>query len=216
MSVPAKQVGGDFYDLRFQRQHAVLILGDVMGKGMAAGMLAVTTQTALRTNAIATSPSAALASAAGFLDDNLQRTSTFITLAYVHVHLVSGDYQIADAGHGLHFILRGYAQTVENVTSEGMPIGVGVGWSEKRGTLYPGDGLLLVSDGVLELRGGTFELLQIAVARCAGANRGDVQGLIEALCAGAGALSDRDDVTAVMLQRDFSPRAALPPTPALL
>ena len=94
MSVPAKQVGGDFYDLRFKPQDAVLILGDVMGKGMAAGMLAVATQTALRINAIAISPSAALASAARFLDDDLQRTSAFITLAYVHVDLVSGDYQI--------------------------------------------------------------------------------------------------------------------------
>ena len=76
--------------------------------------------------------------------------------------------------------------------------------------------MLLVSDGVLELLGGTFELLQIAVARCAGENRGDVQGLIDALCSGADALSDRDDVTAVMLQRDFPPRATLLPTPVLL
>ena len=216
MSVPAKQVGGDFYDLRFKPQDAVLILGDVMGKGMAAGMLAVATRAALRINAIAISPSAALASAARFLDDDLQRTSAFITLAYVHVDLVSGDYRFADAGHGLHFIVRGCAKTVENVASEDMPIGVGHSWGENRGTLNPGDGLLLVSDGVLELLGGTFELLQIAVTRCAGENRGDVQGLIDALCSGADALSDRDDVSAVMLQRDFPPRAALLPTPVLV
>ena len=89
VSVPAKHVGGDFYDVRVKPQDAVVSLGDVMGKGMAAGMLAVATQTALRINAIAMSPSSALARAAGFLDDDLRRTNAFITLAYVHVDLVS-------------------------------------------------------------------------------------------------------------------------------
>ena len=204
VSVPAKHVGGDFYDVRVKPQDAVVSLGDVMGKGMAAGMLAVATQTALRTNAIAMSPSSALARAAGFLDDDLRRTNAFITLAYMHVDLVSGDYQFADAGHGLHFILRGCTKSVEHVTSEDMPMGVGDGWRENRGTLHPGDAIVLVSDGVLELWGGTFEELRNAVDQCAAENRGDPQGLIEALCAGVDALSDRDDVTAVMLHRDWA------------
>jgi len=205
VSVPAEQVGGDFYDVRVKPQDAVVSLGDVMGKGMAAGMLAVATQTALRTNAIAMSPSSALARAAGFLDDDLRRTNAFITLAYMHVDLVSGDYQFADAGHGLHFILRGCTKSVEHVTSEDMPIGVGDGWRENRGTLHPGDAIVLVSHGVMELWGGTFEELRNAVDQCARDSRGDAQGLIEGLCAGVDALSDRDDVTAVMLQRDYAP-----------
>ena len=204
VSVPAKHVGGDFYDVRVKPQDAVVSLGDVMGKGMAAGMLAVATQTALRTNAIAMSPSSALARAAGFLDDDLRRTNAFITLAYMHVDLVSGNYQFADAGHGLHFILRGCTKSVEHVTSEDMPMGVGDGWRENRGTLHPGDAIVLVSHGVMELWGGTFEELRNAVDQCAAENRGDPQGLIEALCAGVDALSDRDDVTAVMLHRDWA------------
>ena len=40
-----------------------------------------------------------------------------------------------------------------NVASGSMPIGIGVRWRENRGTLYPGDGMLLVSDGMLELLG---------------------------------------------------------------
>ncbi len=138
----------------------------------------------------------------GFSTTICSAHSAFVTLAYVHVDLVSGDYQFADAGHGLHFILRGAAESVENVASGDMPIGIGDGWRENRGTLYPGDALLLVSDGVLELWGGSFEAAPDAVARCARENRGDPQGLIDALCAGAVALSDRDDVTAVMLQRN--------------
>ena len=94
-----------------------------------------------------------------------------------------------------------------NVASGSMPIGIGVRWRENRGTLYPGDGMLLVSDGMLELWGGTFEGLRDAVARCGLENRGEPQALIDALCADADTLSDRDDVTAVMLQRDYAPRS---------
>ena len=69
--------------------------------------------------------------------------------------------------------------------------------------------MLLVSDGVLELWGGTFEGPPDAVARCAQENLGNPQGLIDALCAGAGVLNDSDDVTAVMLQRQLAPATAL-------
>ena len=168
-------------------------------------MLAVATQTALRTNAIAVSPSSALARAAGFLDDDLRRTNASITLAYMHVDLVSGDYQFADAGHGLHFILRGVQKSVEHVTSEDMPMGVGdvvvgvrprnlaSGRCDRVGQPW--------GDGVMgrHLRGAP---------ECRRPMRGGKprrpQGLIEALCARADALSDRDDVTAVMLHRDWA------------
>ena len=91
--------------------------------------------------------------------------------------------------------------------SEDMPIGIGDGWRESRGSSAPGDALLLVSDGVLELWGGSFAQLSDAVGRFAQENLGDPQGLIDALCAGAGVLSDSDDVTAVMLQRQLAPLA---------
>ena len=202
LSVPAKQVGGDFYDLRLRTPDAVLSLGDVMGKGMGAGMLAAATRIALRSNELGMSPSAVLTRAAGVLDGDLQRTSAFVTLAYVHVDLLSGDYRVADAGHGLHFILRGSPDGVERISSEDMPVGLGGGWHEKHGNLYPGDAVLLVSDGVLDLWGGTVEGLCDAVGRCARAHRDNPQALVEALCAGADASTDRDDVTAVMLQRE--------------
>lgn len=202
LSVPAKQVGGDFFDLRFSAPDAVLSLGDVMGKGMAAGMLAAATRIALRSNELATSPSVVLTRAANVLDGDLQRTCAFVTVAYVHVDLVSGKYRVADAGHGLHFIVRGGPVGVERISSEDMPVGLGEGWHEKRGTLYPGDAVLLVSDGLLDLWGGTVEGLSDAVFRCAREHRDCPQALIDALCAGADTSVDRDDVTAVMLRRE--------------
>lgn len=202
MSVPAKQVGGDFYDLRFHPPHVVMSLGDVMGKGMAAGMLAVATRTALRANNFAMRPAEAITCAAGILEGDLKRTNAFVTLASVHVDLSSGEYCFADAGHGLHFIVRGCSGRVEYFSSEDMPIGIGDGWHESSGVLYPGDVFLLVSDGVLDLWGADFEQLREGVERCARDNADDPQAFVEALCAGADAATDRDDVTVVALKRD--------------
>ncbi|ULE31861.1 SpoIIE family protein phosphatase [Mycobacterium sp. IDR2000157661] len=202
VSAPAKQVGGDFYDIRLSLPHAVISLGDVMGKGMGAGMLAAATRAALRSNAPETSPSTAVAHAAGVIDSDLHRSSAFVTLTYVLVNLVSGEFRFADAGHGLHFILRGNGG-VERFASEDLPMGLESTWHERRGTLHPGDGILLVSDGLMDLWGGSVDDLERAIVECLRSPdcRG-AQTVIEALCAGADTSLDRDDVTAVALRRD--------------
>ena len=203
VSAPAKQVGGDFYDIRLQLPHAVISLGDVMGKGMGAGMLAAATRAALRSNAPQTSPSAAVAHAAGVIDSDLHRTGAFVTLTYVLVDLVSGEFRFADAGHGLHFIFRSDTGRVERFASEDLPMGLDSDWHERRGTLHPGDGILLLSDGLMDLWGGSVDDLQDAVAACVRrAGTSSTQALVEALCAGADISHDRDDVTAVALRRD--------------
>lgn len=202
VSAPAKQVGGDFYDIRLQMPHVVLGLGDVMGKGVAAGMLAAAARAALRSNPSDLSPSVAISRSAEVLDSDLHRSSAFITLAYALVDLSSGDFQFADAGHGLHFIVRGASNSVERHRSEDLPIGVGQGWHDIRGNLPPGDALLLVSDGVLDLWGDSVTRLHDAVTRCAKECGTDPQALVDALCQGAGDLVEGDDVTAVALCRD--------------
>ncbi|BBY14790.1 SpoIIE family protein phosphatase [Mycolicibacterium litorale] len=201
-SVPARQVGGDFYDIRVEVPHAVLSLGDVMGKGMGAGMLAAATRAALRANDPELSPSAAVRRAAGVVDCDLQRTSAFITLTYVLVDLVTGDFRFADAGHGLHFIVRTGSNSVERAASSDLPVGLDSGWVEKRGALQPGDAILLVSDGVMDLWGGSVEQLSDAVAQCARQYGTSPQALVDALCARANGDLDRDDVTAVVLRRE--------------
>jgi serine phosphatase RsbU (regulator of sigma subunit) len=114
---PARQVGGDFYDERVHRPSIVLSLGDVMGKGMDAGMLAAATRTALRSHDPGTTPSDVVNRAAGILDGDLRRISAFVTLAYVLVDMDSGNFRFADAGHGLHFVVRTSSGRVERLSS---------------------------------------------------------------------------------------------------
>jgi serine phosphatase RsbU (regulator of sigma subunit) len=199
---PARQVGGDFYDVRVHQPSIVLSLGDVMGKGMDAGMLAAATRTALRSKDPATTPSDVLNSAAGILDGDLRRISAFVTLSYVQVDMDSGDFRFADAGHGLLFVIRTTPGNVERLASEDMPVGLGDHWRQLSDNLALGDTILLVSDGVLDLWGGSIEGLEDAIAQCANGNATSPQGVVDYLCANAGELVDSDDVTAVALSRN--------------
>lgn len=204
-SVPAAEVGGDFYDLRLDGSEVVLSLGDVMGKGMGAGMLAAATRAALRASPTGMGPATAVHRTAAALDGDLHRTNAFVTLANVHVDLTSGEYWYADAGHGLHFVVRNCGASVEHVTSGDMPIGLGGNWTAQKGMLEPGDALLLVSDGVMDIWGATVEQLHDAVTHIARVHCGDAHALIDALCEGAEDVSQLDDVTALVLGREPVP-----------
>ncbi|MFI5508233.1 SpoIIE family protein phosphatase [Mycobacterium sp. NPDC051804] len=199
---PARQVGGDFYDVRVREPSIVLSLGDVMGKGMDAGMLAAATRTALRSHDPGTTPSAVVTSAADILEGDLRRISAFVTLSYVLVDTDSGDFRFADAGHGLHYVIRPRSGRVERLSSDDMPVGVGSQWRERSDSLAPGDMILLVSDGVLDLWGGSLQGLEDAISQCTNGNgTTGPQAVVDYLCANAGELLDADDVTAVALSR---------------
>ncbi|WP_238994580.1 SpoIIE family protein phosphatase [Mycolicibacterium chubuense] len=200
-TIPARQVGGDFYDVRVDEPSIVLSLGDVMGKGMDAGMLAAATRAALRSHDPATSPSDVVNRAANILDADLRRISAFVTLAYVLVDMESGDFRFTDAGHGLHFVVRTGSGRVERLVSDDMPLGLGDRWRELYDSLAPGDMILLVSDGVMDRWGGSLEGLEEAIARCAKRDGMSPQAVVDSLCADAGDVLDGDDITAVALCR---------------
>ena len=82
-----------------------------------------------------------------------------------------------------------------------MPVGVGSQWRERSDSLAPGDMILLVSDGVLDLWGGSLEGLEDAISQCANGNGTGPQAVVDYLCANAGDELDGDDVTAVALRR---------------
>ncbi|CAN5663707.1 hypothetical protein BH09ACT7_BH09ACT7_45120 [soil metagenome] len=202
-TTPANQVGGDFYDLRVRVPKVAVSLGDVMGKGMDAGMLAAATRAVLRSYDPSTSPSQVVSDTARVLEGDLRRISGFVTLAYVLVDMESGEFRFTDAGHGLHFVTRAESGRIERLASADMPLGLGEQWHEHSGALAPGDTILLVSDGVLDLWGGSVEGLQEAIAQCVNRDGISPQAVVDELCAAAGGNhAGDDDVTAVALRRE--------------
>lgn len=107
LTVTARQVGGDFYDLRISGSQAIMTVGDVMGKGIGAGILAAAARTSLRANNTYLRSSEVLAEAARIIDDDLAKSGAFVTVGYAVIDLLSGRVNLSDAGHGLTFAIRG-------------------------------------------------------------------------------------------------------------
>lgn len=159
-SVPHGVVSGDFHDWHVDGETLVVTVADVMGKGMSAGLLAATIRGALL--ARGSEPTdRAVAALEAQVGPDLNRAESFATMFHGRLTPATGRMEFTDAGHGLAIQL--HADGTETVLrSYDLPIGLHpVGADRVTGTLElePGDVLVLVSDGALELWDSTLASL---------------------------------------------------------
>ena len=196
---PALAVGGDFYDWYRVSEGAAFTLADVMGKGIGAAIIAATVRAVLRAGSWHDDISEAVVAAAVVLEVDLEEAGSFVTLFHARLNIESGLVRYVDAGHGLSLFIRA-AATTERLTFLGLPLGAGVDltWQEQGVTLAPGDTLVSVSDGVLDLFDGTLASLDDAekIAR----DSTSAQAMVDALIARAGRNAP-DDVIVIVVRR---------------
>lgn len=150
--LPARQVGGDFYDWHDMAPGTVtLTLGDVMGKGMTAAMLMATARAALRTMAQTEPPAAVAQWTDRALREDLDSSESFVTLFHAQLDLTSRTLAFVDCGHGFVF-LRRLDGRVEELLPRGLPLGVPSEECFEEGivTFEGGDALVLYSDGLID------------------------------------------------------------------
>ena len=150
--LPAKQVGGDFYD--WQEVSPTLFnltLGDVMGKGMAAAMLMATARAALHAVTLYNGPAQALHLAEKALLSDLENSESFVTLFHGQLDAARRSLTFVDCGHGYVFLRRANG-SVETLMPRGLPVGVQAGQTYQEGTIgfEKGDALVLFSDGLID------------------------------------------------------------------
>jgi serine phosphatase RsbU (regulator of sigma subunit) len=151
--LPAKQVGGDFFDWQEVCPGVwSFTLGDVMGKGMAAAMLMATVRAALRSVAH-NRPAEALRLAEQALLSDLENSESFVTLFHGQLYAEARRLTFVDCGHGFAFLQRGRG-AVEELTPRGLPLGVPGPKSYQEGAVSLGreDVLVLYSDGLIDAR----------------------------------------------------------------
>jgi PAS domain S-box-containing protein len=151
--LPAKQVGGDFFDwMEVCPGVWSFTLGDVMGKGMAAAMLMATVRASLRSVAH-NRPGEALRLAEQALRDDLENSESFVTLFHAQLYGEARRLTFVDCGHGYAFLRRGNGE-VEELLPRGLPLGVPGPKIYQEGTvaLEKGDILVLYSDGLIDAR----------------------------------------------------------------
>jgi Stage II sporulation protein E (SpoIIE) len=145
--LPAQQVGGDFFQIvALPAGGALVIMGDVSGKGLPAAMNVAMIVGALRTLVETTdSPAAILAG----LNRRLRgRPSGFTTCIVLRI-LANGETTLANAGH-----INPYLSGREFATEASLPLGLDLDlnttYPEITVTLAPGETLTLITDGVVE------------------------------------------------------------------
>lgn len=150
-------VGGDFYDWYHVSEGEAFTLADVMGKGMAAAIIAATVRAVLRAGSRNGSIINTVETATAILEADLHNTGSFVTLFHARLDVLTGAVRYVDAGHSLSMVYRKDGSK-HRLTSENLPLGAGIEttWEEHKISLEPGDALVSISDGVLDLFDGTI------------------------------------------------------------
>jgi serine phosphatase RsbU (regulator of sigma subunit) len=204
MMEPAKQVGGDLYEvLRVDEDHVVVVVGDVSGKGIPAALFMAVTVTLVRTMAReGLAPEEILRR----LNDELAAQNPrgmYVTMACLAFDLRSGQVTGASAGHGPLILLRADQTSRPVFPSTGMVAGL---FPDRPFTceylqLKPGDTLVLFTDGVTDAadtQAETYgdervlECLQSAPGRSARETVETLLGAVREFSAGA---PQFDDIT---------------------
>jgi sigma-B regulation protein RsbU (phosphoserine phosphatase) len=152
LSIPAREVGGDFFNyFPLGEGEVAVLLGDVSGKGVGAALLMASLQATLRAR-LALEPD--LAKLVDGLDREMGRDeplAPYVTLFLAVLEGDSGRLRHVNAGHNTQFIRRREGE-IERLVSSGRPPGLypGGGYVQEAVVLDEGDALFLFTDGVVE------------------------------------------------------------------
>jgi len=152
ISIPARQVGGDFFNYFVLPEGDVAVLmGDVSGKGVPAALLMANLQARLQARL---QVERNLARLANEIDVEINRQTEPQTFATLFMGIISRDGRVlrwVNAGHNPQYVL-GVDGRVQVLSATGKPIGLlpGDGFEEHEITLLAGDFLFLYTDGLVE------------------------------------------------------------------
>lgn len=155
---PARQVGGDFFEVYDHPQGDIWIaVGDVSGKGVPAALFMASALSILRrelTQEVSPHPQRVLENLNQAMSEDLYSTNCFITMVIARYNPVTRQLVYANAGH-LYPMLWSHPQlpdTPNYLKSRGIPVGILPQWRGKIGeeVLQSGDVFLLTSDGITE------------------------------------------------------------------
>ena len=163
---PAFQVGGDYYDFMPTRPELVgksrekgrwaLVIGDVMGKGVPAGLLMTMLRGMLRAEVLSgLPPDRILHDLNQLAQVDLEHSHRFVTLFYSDFDPRTRRLRYANAAHNPPLLWRAEQRSVSRLDAPGLLIGLQFDANYGCGSiiLQPGDVLLYYTDGVTEAPG---------------------------------------------------------------
>lgn len=214
INIPARIISGDYYDfIDLGNQRWGIVIADVSGKGVAAGLLMAMCRSVLRAVSMETnSPSAALAKVNQLLFPDI-REDMFISLFYLIINGADGKIIMARAGHDAPLFFHKNDGSITLLKPGGMAIGVDDGAVFERVTkdheitVEQGDCILFHTDGIKEALNsddeeyGTERMKEIFAATASLGAKSSMQAMLDSVKQFTGEAPQMDDITLVALEK---------------
>jgi len=169
--IPSTEVGGDYFDyLNLDPSRLGVIIGDVAGHGMSAGLLMAMAKSCVNTASRIDHSVSNVMDTLNRLIFGLEDRRAMMTAIYGVFDRESSTFTYSNAGHIYPYYYDASADSIISVETESYPLGIRTGnvFPEKSLVLDPGDFILTTSDGFIEATNKRnemfgFERLQDAI-----------------------------------------------------
>ena len=152
-SIPAMEVGGDFYDfIPLPEGKYGLVIADVAGKGIPAALFMALSRTIIRANASHQTKTSEVLKNANHMIAADATAGMFVTLLYGILDGEALTFNYADAGHPPPLLFRSKTFRFEAGGVTGIALGAkdGVEYEDRTIMFSPGDIAIFYTDGVTE------------------------------------------------------------------
>jgi serine phosphatase RsbU (regulator of sigma subunit) len=157
---PAKQMGGDYYDyLNLTKGKLGVVMGDVSGHGVAAGLLMSMAKSSLYNQIKMSYKVPDVLFAMNNMVYEVLRKRLLMTFCYSILNVEKKKLSFASAGHHFPYLYSNKKQELISLESIAYPLGVrkDIHYKEQTVNLQPGDMLILYTDGIIETRNNAEE-----------------------------------------------------------
>ena len=207
---PARNVGGDFYDVvALESDKLGISVADVSDKGVPAALFMMSSRTLLKGAAIGTeAPGDVMKEVNDLLCEN-NETAMFVTVFYAVYNPSNGELTYANGGHNPPIIVHPDGTSTVLPLTGGVALGFmpDIPYEQNTVTLAPDDTVVLYTDGVTEAMNadneefGMDRLIQIFESGAPQDSKEVNDMVFEAVSEFAGETPQSDDVTCLTLRR---------------
>jgi sigma-B regulation protein RsbU (phosphoserine phosphatase) len=160
LNLPARQVGGDFYDfIPVSKDKWGIIIADVSGKGVPAALFMALSRTLVRANVAEDTTASQAMEKANHLISQEAKMGMFVTLFYAVLDPQKKRLQYVNAGHNPPFVAKKGSRDVILLRAKGIAMGVidDAALEEKDIDLDKNDIVVFYTDGITEAINGAGE-----------------------------------------------------------
>ncbi len=213
ITIPAKEVGGDFFDFILQDGDLQFVIADVSGKGVPAALFMALSRTIVRACSVPCEKAAERLSCANNMiitDSGSRNSGMFVTLFFASLNRKDRKLVYANAGHNPPLLFRAAKRGIETMEVTGVALGMmaGMDYEQRQLAFDSGDILLLYTDGIVEALNSKEELFGLERLRSSltAATELSAQGILDSILRDLGQFTEggeqSDDITAVVIKAE--------------